>query len=150
VQPPHAVEDAPWAETRLGADRVRGAYAWRTLRRAGARLVFSADLPGSDWSLGYGLHSAITRTDTSGAPAGGWRASERMTIEEAVRGYTTWAAYSGHDERGAGALTVGRRADVTVLSADPFTMALPRDLLRLHATMSVVRGRIVFEGTPPR
>ena len=144
VQPPHAVEDKGWAESRVGPERIAGAYAWRTLRMAGAPLVFSSDLPGSDWSAFYGLHSAITRQDTSGTPPGGWYPGQRMTAEEAVRGYTVWSAYAGFDEREAGTLQVGRRADITVLSVDPLRDE-PRSLLRGHIVMTVSRGRITYQ-----
>ncbi len=144
VQPPHAVEDKGWAETRLGAERTAGAYAWRTLRQAGAPLVFSSDLPGSDWSPFYGLHSAITRQDTSGAPPGGWYPEQSMTPEEAVRGYTVWSAYAGFDERDAGTLAVGKRADLTVLSVDPLRDD-PRALLRGAIVLTISRGRITYQ-----
>jgi len=143
VQPPHAVEDKGWAEARVGAERVKGAYAWRTLRRAGAAMVFSSDMPGSDWSIFYGLHSAMTRSDTSGAPPGGWYPEQAMTAEEAVRGYTVWGAFAGFDEQEAGTIAVGKRADVTVLSVDPFR-ATPTELLRGGVVMTVSRGRVVY------
>ena len=145
VQPPHAVEDKGWAETRVGPVRIAGAYAWRTLRRAGAALAFSSDLPGSDWSLFYGLHSAITRQDTTGAPPGGWYPAERMSREEAVRGYTSWNAYAGFDESNAGTIAVGRRADLTVLSVDPFRAERAADLLRGSVVLTIARGRVTFE-----
>jgi predicted amidohydrolase YtcJ len=146
VQPPHAVEDKGWAEARVGAERVKGAYAWRTLRRAGASLVFSSDLPGSDWSPFYGMHSAITRADTGGAPAGGWYPEQRMTAEEAVRGYTVWSAFAGFDEQEAGTIAVGKRADITVLTVDPFRAA-PAELLHGAVVMTVSRGRVVFRAS---
>ena len=144
VQPPHAVEDKGWAEARLGPARITGAYAWRTLRRAGASLVFSSDLPGSDWSLFYGLHSAMTRQDTTGAPPGGWYPAQRMSPEEAVRGYTAWSAFAGFDERDAGTIVVGKRADFTVLDVDPFRLAMPAALLGGRVMLTVSRGRVVF------
>ena len=144
VQPPHAVEDKGWAETRVGADRIAGAYAWRTLRRAGAALVFSSDLPGSDWSPFYGLHAAITRQDTSGEPKGGWYPAQRMTPEEAVRGYTVWSAHAGFDETDAGMISIGKRADLTVLNVDPFRAAGPA-LLRGHVVVTVSRGRLTYQ-----
>lgn len=143
VQPPHAVEDKGWAEARVGSERIGGAYAWRTLRRAGAGLVFSSDLPGSDWSPFYGLHSAMTRQDTSGAPPNGWYPEQRMTPEEAVRGYTVWSAYDGFDEQQAGTIAVGKRADMTVMNVDPFR-AEARALLRGNVVTTVSRGRVVF------
>jgi predicted amidohydrolase YtcJ len=144
VQPPHAVEDKGWAEARLGATRIQGAYAWRALRRTGASLVFSSDLPGSDWSAMYGLHSAITRQDTSGAPNAGWYAAERMTPEEAVRGYTVWSAHAGFDERDGGSIAIGKRADFTVLDVDPFRLASPAALLRGRIMLTVSRGRVTY------
>ena len=145
MQPPHAVEDKGWAGTRLGTVRITGAYAWRTLRRAGARLVFSSDLPGSDWSPFYGLHSAVTRQDTSGTPDGGWYPAQRMTPEEAVRGYSSWSAYAGFDETEAGTIAVGKRADVTVIDVDPFRLETPRALLRGRVMLTLSRGRVSYE-----
>jgi predicted amidohydrolase YtcJ len=143
VQPPHAVEDMPWAAERIGPDRVRGAYAWRTFRRAGVPLVFSSDLPGSRWSLFYGLHSAIAREDTAGQPPGGWFPEQRMTPEEAVRGYTSWGASAGFDEGDAGAIIPGMRADLTALSMDPLRVTSPADLLSGTVRLTVVGGRVV-------
>ena len=148
MQPPHAVEDMRWAQERLGPERVKGAYAWRTLRRAGTRLVFSSDLPGSDWNLFYGLHSAMTRTDRTGAPAGGWMAEQRMSAEEAVRGYSSWAAFAAFDEADAGAIAVGKRADLTVVSVDPFRIATDEDLLKGVVRLTVVGGHIVDARLP--
>jgi predicted amidohydrolase YtcJ len=144
VQPPHAVEDKGWAETRVGADRIAGAYAWRTLRLAGAPLVFSSDLPGSDWNPFYGLHSAITRQDTSGAPPGGWHPGQRMSAEEALRGYTVWSAWAAFDELDGGTISVGKRADLSVLSVDPLRDA-PRALLHGEAVLTMSRGRIIWQ-----
>jgi predicted amidohydrolase YtcJ len=146
MQPPHAVEDMPWAEVRLGPERVHGAYAWRSLRRAGARLVFSSDLAGSDHNIFYGLHAAMTRRDKAAQPAGGWHPEERMSPEEAVRGYTSWAAYAGFDETEAGTILPGRRADLTVLSVDPFVIGssrAPEALLQGSIRLTVVGGKVV-------
>ena len=145
VQPPHAVEDKGWAEERLGGERMAGAYAWRTLRRGQARLAFSSDLPGSDWSLFYGLHSAMTRQDTTGAPICGWYPEQRMTAEEAVRGYSIWNAYAGFDEDQAGTIAVGKRADFTVMDVDPFRVQTPAALLAGRVMLTVSRGRVVYQ-----
>jgi predicted amidohydrolase YtcJ len=120
MQPSHAVEDMPWAETRIGPERIKGAYAWRSLRRAGAPLAFNSDLPATDYNIFYGLHSAVARKDKHGEPAAGWRVEERMTIEEALRGWTTWAARAVFQEDTAGMIVAGRRADLTVIDIDPF------------------------------
>ena len=147
MEPPHAVEDKGWAEARVGPERIKGAYAWRTLRRSGAHLAFSSDLPGSGWSIAYALHSAITRQDTLGTPSGGWYPEQRMTAEEAVRGYTSWAAFAGFDEQEAGTIAVGKRADFTVLSVDPFHVAMPADLLRTKVQLTVSRGRVTYDAS---
>ena len=144
MQPPHAVEDMPWAEERLGPRRVTGAYAWRSLRRAGAPLVFSSDLPGAVWNIFCVLQIAITRQGTIGRPDGGWFPAERMMPEEALRGYTTWAAYAAFDEARSGRLAVGTHADLTVLSVDPLSVASSHDLLGGTIRLTVVRGRVVY------
>jgi predicted amidohydrolase YtcJ len=147
MQPPHCAEDKAWAEDRLGPVRVRGGYAWRSLRAAGARLVFSSDLIGSDHDIFYGLHSAVTRRDKERLPAGGWYAAERMTAEEAVRGYTTWAAYASFTEKETGILAAGRWADLTILDLDPFGVGEsdPGRLLEGRVRATVVAGQVVHE-----
>jgi predicted amidohydrolase YtcJ len=148
VQPPHAVEDAPWAGQRLGAARVRGAYAWRTLRQAGVPLALGSDLPGSGFELSYALHAAVTRTDSTGKPAGGWMPEERLTIEEAVRGYTLWAQRAAFVELRRGMLAPGFDADLTVLDRDVFETTTT--LLHTKTTLTIVGGRIVFDAARTR
>jgi predicted amidohydrolase YtcJ len=147
MEPPHCVEDKTWAEARLGPERVKGAYAWRTLRRAGARLVFNSDLVGSDHNIFYGLHAAITRRDKQLQPPGGWYPAERVTAEEAVRGYTTWAAYTAFWEKETGVLAAGRWADITVMDIDPLNVGTrePGKLLQGKIKLTMVGGKIVHE-----
>jgi predicted amidohydrolase YtcJ len=142
VQPAHAVEDAPWAEQRLGSSRVSGAYAWRTFRMTGVSVVLSSDLPGSDADVFYGLHAAVTRTDKSGLPAGGWYPAQALTVEEAVRGYSRWARRASFQDDSLGVLKPDRWADITVLDRDPFTSS-PTTWRDGRAVMTIVRGRIV-------
>ncbi|MBX7513283.1 amidohydrolase [Qipengyuania sp. GH38] len=147
MEPPHAVEDKTWAEDRLGSERIRGAYAWRTLLRNGARMTFNADNPGSDHSIFYGLHAAMTRRDKDLQPDGGWYPEEAVTIEEAIRAYTSWSAYAGFREDETGMIAPGRWADLTVMDIDPFTLARsdPAGLLDGKIVMTIVDGRIVYE-----
>jgi len=147
VEPPHAVEDKPWAETRLGPERVKGAYAWRTFRQSGVRLAFGSDLTGSDHSIFYGLHAAVTRRDKALQPEGGWYPAQRMTPEEAVRGYSTWAAYAGFAEADRGTLAVGRAADITVMDLDPLVVGAtkPEALLKGVIRLTLVGGRVVHD-----
>ncbi len=147
MQPPHAVEDKTWAEDRLGPVRIRFAYAWRTLRESGAQLVFNSDLAGSDHSIFYGLHAAITRRDKELEPAGGWYPAESMTAEEALRGYTSWGAYSAFADDRTGVLAPGRWADITVMDVDPLAVveSNPGELLNGSILLTVVGGNIVFQ-----
>jgi predicted amidohydrolase YtcJ len=147
MEPPHAVEDKGWAGDRLGPDRVTGAYAWRAFRRAGVRLIFNSDLTGSDHNIFYGLHSAITRRDKTLQPAGGWYPEQNMTPEEAVRGYSTWAAYASFHEQETGVLAPGRWADITVMDIDPLVVGStrPDDLLKGTIRLTMMGGRITHD-----
>lgn len=148
MEPGHAVEDSPWAEARVGPQRIRGGYAWRTLRRNGALLIFNSDLSGTDYDIFYGLHSAVTRRTRSGQPPGGWYPDEAVTMEEALRAYTLWPARASGREHVTGSLEAGKWADVTVLSIDPFKVveAAPARLMEGEVLMTIVSGAVVFDG----
>jgi predicted amidohydrolase YtcJ len=147
MEPPHAVEDKTWAGERLGPERILGAYAWRTLRENGVHLTLNSDNPGSDHSIFYGMHSAITRKDKNQEPEGGWYVEQAMSAEETVRGYTNWSAYASFRENQTGVLKKGLWADITVMDIDPFLLAeeSPGDLLQGRILMTIVNGKIVFE-----
>lgn len=147
MEPPHAVEDKTWAEERLGPERILGAYAWRTLRETNARLTFNSDNPGSDHSIFYGMHSAVTRQDKNREPEGGWYVDQVMSSDETVRGYTIWSAYASFREDVTGIIEEGRWADLTVMDIDPFILAdeSPGDILNGRILMTIVNGNIVYE-----
>ena len=147
MEPPHAMEDKTWAEERLGPERILGAYAWRSLRETGADITFNADNPGSDHSIFYGLHSAITRQDKHGQPEGGWYPEQRFSSEESVRAYTNWSAYASFRENETGIIEVGRWADLTVMDIAPFVLAdeNPFDILKGRILMTVVKGNVIYE-----
>jgi hypothetical protein len=147
MEPPHAVEDKGWAEDRVGPQRILGAYAWRSLRTGGARLTFNADNPGSDHSIFYGLHSAITRQDKQLQPPGGWYPAERLTIEEAIRAYTSWSAHAAFREDQTGIIAKGRWADLTVMDIDPFAFAAtaPGKILAGRIVATIVNGKVVYQ-----
>ncbi len=147
MEPPHAMEDKTWAEERLGPDRILGAYAWRSLRETGAGITFNSDNPGSDHSIFYGLHSAITRQDKDMEPEGGWYPEQRLGADESVRAYTSWSAYASFRENETGIIEVGRWADLTVMDIDPFVVAeeSPADILDGNILMTIVNGNIVYE-----
>jgi len=144
MQPTHATSDMPWAEKRVGAERLKGAYAWRSLLSSGATLAFGSDFPVESADPVRGLYAAVTRQDAEGNPAGGWLPEEKLTLEEALRAFTEGAAYARFDENDAGRIETGMRADLTVLDHDIMT-GTPKDLLSTHAKYTIVRGRVVYE-----
>jgi predicted amidohydrolase YtcJ len=147
MEPPHAMEDKTWAEERLGPERILGAYAWRSLRESNAALTFNSDNPGSDHTIFYGLHSAITRQDKNQQPEGGWYPEQAVNADEAVRAYTYWSAYASFREDDTGIIEKGRWADLTVMDVDPFVLAdeSPSDILSGRILMTIVNGNVVYE-----
>ncbi len=149
MQPTHATSDMPWAQDRLGPQRIVGSYAWRQLRDAGTRLALGSDFPVESVDPRLGLYAAATRTDADGLPAGGWRPEEKLTAYEALRGFTLDAAYAGFDEARVGSLEAGKRADFVVLAEDPLAID-PSGLKSLTVRATYVDGRPVFEAPASR
>jgi hypothetical protein len=143
----HATLDMPWAETRVGPERIRTAYAWRTLLDTGARLVGGSDEGARTFSPFMGIHAALTRQDAQGNPAGGWFSEQRLTREEALRSYTVDAAYVAFLEDDLGSLAVGKLADLVVLSKDIMTVP-DAEILTIEAVMTMVGGRVAYERSP--
>ena len=144
VQPTHATSDMPWAEDRVGPERIEGAYAWNTLREAGVALACGSDFPVEKANPFHGLYAAVARRDREGWPEGGWRPGEAMTREEALACFTRDAAAAAGMEDEVGSLEVGKRADFLVLDADP--MAVPEEeIWRIRPLRTVIGGKTVFE-----
>ena len=148
MQPTHATSDMPWAEDRLGHDRINGAYAWRKLRDSGARLALGSDFPVESVDPRLGLYSAETRTDAQGQPPGGWHPEDKLTPYEALRGFTLDAAYAGFAENEVGSLAPGKRADFVILAADPLAVD-PMKLRELPVEATYVDGKPVYEAGKP-
>ncbi len=144
MQPTHATSDMPWAEERLGPQRIAGAYAWRQVRDSGARLALGSDYPVESVDPRLGLYAAVTRTDAQGNPHGGWHPEDKLTAFEALRGFTLDAAYAGFAENEVGSLEVGKRADFVVLGQDPLTID-PSRLRDLEVRATYVDGKPVYE-----
>ena len=144
MQPTHATSDMPWAQDRLGAERVVGSYAWRQLRDSGARLALGSDFPVESVDPRLGLYAATTRTDAEGKPLGGWMPQEKLTAYEALRGFTLDAAYAGFAEKEVGSLEPDKRADFVVLAEDPLAID-PARLRSLTVLATYVDGRAVYE-----
>jgi hypothetical protein len=141
VQPTHATSDMDWAEARLGAQRVVGAYAWRTLLASGARLAAGSDFPVERVSPLEGIYAAVTRMDRRGRPVGGWMPVQRLTLDEALAAFTVAPAHAAFAERDRGTLAVGRVADLTVLDRP---LVPERSLLATQVELTIVGGKIVF------
>jgi predicted amidohydrolase YtcJ len=120
IQPTHATSDMNMAEDRVGAERIKGAYAWRKLLKSGARLAGGSDFPVELANPFHGLYAAVTRQDRSGRPPGGWRPEEKLTREEALRLFTADAAYAAHMENSVGTLEPGKWADFILIDRDYF------------------------------
>ena len=148
MQPTHATSDMPWAELRVGAERIVGGYAWRTMRDHGVRLALGSDFPVESADPMLGLHSAITRQDLQSQPLAGWYPAQRLSAFEALRGFTLDAAYAGFDEGRLGSLSVGKQADFVVLERDP--LELTAGGLKQHPVVATyVDGKPVFERARP-
>jgi len=143
MQPTHCTSDMPWAEKRIGADRIKGAYAWRSILKTGAHVPISSDFPGETLNPFYGIYAAVTRQDPQGNPKGGWYPEQRMTLEEALRGYTIEAAYAEFEEKNKGSIEQGKLADLIVISKDPTKIA-PSELLRITVLKTFVNGKLVY------
>ena len=142
MQPTHATSDMPWAEARLGSQRVLGAYAWRTMLEHRIPVAGGSDFPVEQVSPLLGIYAAVTRQDARGAPAGGWYPAQKMTLDEAIDAFTRGAAYAEGSEATRGVLAVGRAADLTVYSAP---LAADRSLLELKIDYTVVDGELVYQ-----
>lgn len=142
MQPVHATSDMPWAEKRVGAERIRGAYAWKSLLTSGATIASGSDAPVEDISVIAGLFAATTRQDPRGATAVSWHPEERMDPTDALASFTRGAAYASFREHEAGRIVPGYVADLTVLSADPIDSD-PSILRQAEAELTVIGGSIV-------
>lgn len=118
MQPTHATSDMYWAEDRLGAERVQGAYAWQTFREVKVHLALGSDFPVESANPLLGFYAAISRQDTDKWPADGWYPAQRLTREQALRGFTIDAAYAAFMEDQVGSLEVGKQADFVWLADD--------------------------------
>ena len=143
MQPTHCTSDMPWAPGRLGADRLAGAYAWRSLLATGTIIAGGSDFPVELPNPFHGIHAAVTRRPRTG-PDPGWQPEQRMTRGEAVRAFTAWNAYAAHQEAELGTLEPGKWADLVVCSADVFTCA-ESEIAAIEPVLTLVAGEIVLD-----
>jgi len=152
VNPYHVSDDMRWMEERIGPDRSKGAYAFRTLKDNGAVLIFGSDSPGTNaarYFLNpvYGLYAAVTRQTLTGEPRAGWFPEQRLTIEEAIEAYTKAPAWASFEEERKGMLKPGYLADIAVFDRDLVELGRtrPADLLDARVDLTLVGGNLVYQ-----
>jgi predicted amidohydrolase YtcJ len=149
VQPYHAIDDGRWMEKRIGKERSRTTYAFKSLLDSGAKLAL-----GSDWMVApldplSGIHAAVTRATIDGKNPGGWYPEQKLSVEEAVKGYTIDAAYSEFAEGQKGSIEGGKLADLVVLDQNVFKIA-PEKIKDARVNMTIVGGKIVYRRGQPQ
>ena len=144
MQPTHAVSDMPWTEDRIGPERVKGAYAFRSFINEGIVIPCGSDFPVETNNPLVGIYHAVTRQDENGYPDGGWLPEQKMTIEEAIKGYTIWAAYSAFQEDILGSIEIGKYADFTILDKDILSIE-SSEILNTKPIYTIVGGEIKYQ-----
>jgi predicted amidohydrolase YtcJ len=144
MQPYHCIDDGRWFEGRIGAERCKGTYAFRSLLDSGAILAF-----GSDWTVApldpmSGVYAAVTRRTLDGKNPNGWEPQQKISVQETLHAYTLGSAYAEFAENVKGSLTPGKLADIVMLDQDLFNID-PVDIVNTHALLTVVDGRVVYE-----
>ena len=149
MQPYHAIDDGRWVEARIGHERARTSYAWRSLLDHGVTLAF-----GTDWYVAplnplLGLYAAVTRATLDGKNPQGWIPEQRITLAEAVEAYTLGSAFAEFQEKEKGSITAGKLADMVILSEDIF--AIKSEAIRnVKVETTIVGGKLVYGGPPPK
>ncbi len=144
MQPYHAIDDGRWALKRIGVERGKGTYAFRTFLDTGVRLAF-----GSDWTVAtmdplWGMYAAVTRRTLDDKNPGGWYPEQKITLAEAIEAYTLGSAYAEMAEGKKGSITVGKLADLVILDADVLAIA-PEKLKDVKPAATIVGGKIVYQ-----
>ena len=144
MQPSHAIGDLFFAPSRLGMERLEGAYAWESFIKSGVVVPGGSDAPVERGEPMIEFYAAVARKDPKGFSAEGWHPEEAVTREQALKMFTIWPAYAAFEEKLRGSIEVGKLADLTILSAD--IMKIPEaEILQTRCVMTVINGEIVFE-----
>jgi predicted amidohydrolase YtcJ len=140
----HATSDMAIVEDRVGAERMKGAYAWRSFIDAGLPVAAGSDFTVESHKPLWGIYAGVTRQDHAGQPAGGWMPGQRVTREEAIRAYTIWPAYAAFLEDVLGSLEIGKYADIVVLDKDLLEVPAT-EILEAKVQYTIVGGEIVYQ-----
>jgi len=145
MQPYHAIDDGRWAEKRIGKERAKTTYAFRSLLDSGAVLAF-----GTDWTVApinpmFTIYAAVTRRTLDGKNPKGWVPEQKISVEEAIRAYTVGSAYAEFQESVKGTITPGKLADLVILSRDIFKID-PKEIETTKVVMTILDGRVIYEG----
>lgn len=143
MQTTHATSDMLMAEDRVGADRIKGAYAWRTIIDGGSIIINGSDAPVELVNPWHGLYAGVTRKSRLGEPPAGWYPDQSMTREETLKSFTIWPAYGEFNEKIKGSLEVGKLADFVVIDRDYMTCPA-EDIKDIQALLTVSGGEIVY------
>lgn len=146
MQTTHQISDMGWAEDRLGPERVKGAYAWRSLLDTGVIVANGTDAPVEPVNTLRTFHSAISRQDGQNLPPGGWYPAQRMSRDEALRSMTIWAAHANFSESAIGSIASGKYADFVVMDQD-WTKAAPEAIMQTKIRATYSSGRSVYDGS---
>jgi predicted amidohydrolase YtcJ len=146
MQPSHAISDLFFAPSRLGEERLAGAYAWQSLLKSGAIICGGSDAPVERGEPMIEFYAAVARKSIKGESADGWHPEQALSREQALRMFTTAAAYAAFEEQDKGSLETGKLADLTVLSKDIMKIPEP-EILKTTCKMTVIGGEIVYEPT---
>jgi len=144
MQPTHCTSDMTFIEDRIGKERCQYAYAWRSFIDAGLPIPCGSDFPVESNNPFYGIYAAVTRQNHDRNPGNGWHPEQKMNREEAVKGFTIWAAYASFQENILGSIEKGKYADFTVIDRDILTVE-PTEILNTQVLYTIVSGEIQFQ-----
>jgi len=144
MQPSHAINDLFFAPSRLGTERLAGAYAWQSLIKSGCIIAGGSDAPVERGEPMIEFYAAVARKSVKGFSGEGWHPEQAVTREQALKMFTLWPAYATFEENDKGSVEPGKLADLTVLSSDIIKISEP-EILKTRCEMTVIGGEIVFD-----